>query len=545
VTATFDVTGVPRPEGPAPLAGTNGVPPAPAAAEDLSATSILQRIRLHHPSRLENRTLPRYQVLGELAHGAMAVVQEVFDEDLQRRLAMKVLQLPHDLLGPGLPQGDRKMVSRFLHEAQVISQLEHPGIVPIYDVGIDEKGRLYYTMPLIRGHDLRTIFDLVRAGDPDWSTTRALGVMLRVCEAMAFAHDRGVVHRDLKPANVMVGRFGEVYVLDWGLSCAVRSEESPLAIERCDDESTSVILARTAKDLLGPCDHADSTCQGDIVGSPPYMAPEQARGLHEIVGPRSDVYAVGAMLYHLLTGCMPYAHEGLSISPQAVLARSYKEAPRPIEKLAPDVSAELAAICHKAMSRDPRGRYADMQTLGRDLQAYLEHRVVRAYRTGALVELNKWCLRNKTIAITGTVALALLVGILAMALSAHRGDLSALVSGSGGEMIPAGTSSPGSLHWAPGPDRIGWAETGRELWGFADGAEPDTLEGLLDVVPEPDRSALREALSASLRSGSAFVVSHGVQLPDGSARSLETHGAPVLDEEGDSTFVLVVSVPRD
>jgi serine/threonine protein kinase len=132
------------------------------------------------------------------------------DEDLRRHLAMKVMLDEQE--------GAASRLSRFLEEAQVTGQLDHPGIVPVHELGIDARGRVFFTMKLVKGKTLEHVFEAVRHGDDGWSVTRALSVVLRVCEAMAFAHEKGVIHRDLKPANIMVGRFGETYVMDWGLA---------------------------------------------------------------------------------------------------------------------------------------------------------------------------------------------------------------------------------------------------------------------------------------------------------------------------------------
>jgi PAS domain-containing protein len=273
------------------------------------------------------------------------------------------------------------------------------------------------------------------------------------------------------------------------------------------------------------------------------MAPEQVRGLHELVGPRSDVYAVGAMLYHLLTGCMPYAHEGDSVSPQMVLARSYRGRPRALEKLAPDVSPELAAICHKAMSRDPLERYADMQDLGRDLQAYIENHVVRAYRTGALAELNKWCLRNKTIAITCTLAIALMVATLAISFASHGGDWRRLVSG-GRAPTPA-SEYLGSWEWDSSTDVVTWRGGGAQLWGTGAGAGPTTLEDLLARLERPDRRRLREALRDSLASGAPFAIAHALRTAAGELRRVETRGTVVTGADGRPDRVVVVCAMLD
>ena len=201
------------------------------------------------------------------------------------------------------------------------------------------------------------------------------------------------MHRDLKPANVMVGRFGETYVMDWGLA-KVRGRRGAA--------SSGADAAETA--LL--------TGHGTVIGTPAYMPPEQAAADAEAVGPRSDVYAVGAMLYELLAGRAPYLEAGEDIPSREVLHRVRSGPPPPVSASNPRIPAELVAICERAMARDPAGRYAGIEELGEDLRAYLELRVVRAYRTGPLAELAKWLRRNRGLAGGAAAAvLALAVGL--------------------------------------------------------------------------------------------------------------------------------------
>ncbi|MFN0009260.1 MAG: tetratricopeptide repeat protein [Planctomycetota bacterium] len=340
----------------------------------------------------------RYAYEEEIARGGMGAIHRVWDADLQRALAMKVLPAtdessPQD---PDLPRELRRL-GRFLEEAQITGRLDHPGVVPVHELGLDSHGRLYFTMKLVEGRTLREVFDLVRDGQDEWTRTRALGVLHRVCEAMAYAHHKGVLHRDLKPGNVMVGRFGEVYVMDWGLARVLGENGRPGASSGAIEETSSPL----------------ETLEGDVVGTPAYMSPEQAEGSLAQVGPCSDVYAVGAMLYHLLSGGTPYVRPGESVGGRAILERVRAGPPPPIEALAPDAPAELLAICRKAMARDLPARYGDMAALSADLAAYLEGRVVRAHETGTWAEARKWVQRNK--ALSGallTAAIALVVGLI-------------------------------------------------------------------------------------------------------------------------------------
>src|SRR5688572_10061971 len=160
----------------------------------------------------------RFRREGVLARGGMGVIHRAVDVELHRSLAVKELSVP-------ATASNAVAVSRFLEEARITAQLDHPGIVPVHEVGVSPEGHVYFAMKLVAGRDLRAIFDCVREGREGWNQTRAVGVLLKACEAMAYAHSKGVIHRDLKPGNVMVGSYGEVYVMDWGLARAMGREE--------------------------------------------------------------------------------------------------------------------------------------------------------------------------------------------------------------------------------------------------------------------------------------------------------------------------------
>jgi serine/threonine protein kinase/WD40 repeat protein len=356
----------------------------------------------------------RYEIRGEVGRGAMGAVLRVWDADLRRQLAVKVMLALDSERGSQTASQESsaaRRYARFLEEAQITGQLDHPGIVPVHEIGLDGDGRLYFTMKLVRGRELREVFELVRKGEDGWNLTRALNVLLRVCEAMAFAHEKGVVHRDLKPDNVMVGRFGEVYVMDWGLAKVLGSQDThDVRIRRADASQSLVRTER--RDRAQQADSPLATMDGDIVGTPCYMPPEQARGRLEDIGPHSDVYSVGAVLYELLGGQMPYCAPGDRPSPQAVLGALIQGPPLPLRKLTKDVPDELVAICEKAMARDIAARYPSMAGLTEDLRAYLEGRVVQAYESGAFAEFRKWIARNRAFA--ATLGAALLVGFASL-----------------------------------------------------------------------------------------------------------------------------------
>ncbi len=399
-------------------------------AERVTASEIVERLGARP------RLNQRYEVRNEVGRGAMGAVLRVWDADLRRQLAVKVMLAFEAEKGSRTASQESsaaRRYARFLEEAQITGQLDHPGIVPVHEIGLDAEGRLYFTMKLVRGRELREVFELVRKGEEGWNLTRALNVLLRVGEAMAFAHEKGVIHRDLKPDNVMVGRFGEVYVMDWGLAKVLGAKDThDMRLRRADGSHSLVRTER--QDMAQETDSPLATMDGDIVGTPCYMPPEQARGRLDDIGPHSDVYSVGAILYELLGGQMPYCAPGDRPSPQAVLGALIHSPPTPLRTLAKDLPDELVAICEKAMARDIAARYPSMLGLTEDLRAYLEGRVVSAYESGALAEFRKWIGRNRAFAVTVGAALAIgfasLFGMLETArrknqeLSAQKDQLS-------------------------------------------------------------------------------------------------------------------------
>jgi len=362
--------------------------------------------------RLEGQRPPseKHSLVSEIARGAMGIIQKVWDADLQRYLAKKVILSRKPAAVDRPSEVDPQLLGRFLEEAQISGQLEHPGIVPVHEVGVDAEGRVYFTMQLVKGRELAEIFELAEAEREGWSTTRALGVILKVCEATAYAHDKGVVHRDLKPANVMVGRFGEAYVMDWGLAHVLGNKGRA----RDSKSSTTMLTLDFAREQSEDAS-GDSmrTMDGDVIGTPTFMSPQQARGRIADLDARADIYSVGAILYRLLAGQVPYVPRGEERPGIDVLRDLLEGPPTPILELRPDVPRELVAICEKAMARGLKDRYRDMQGLADDLRAFLEGRVVQAFETGAVAELKKWVTRNKGLAAALLTVIFLAIGGLA------------------------------------------------------------------------------------------------------------------------------------
>ncbi len=287
----------------------------------------------------------RYQDLGLLGSGAMGEVRRVFDIVLQRTTALKTVH----------QAGHPEAVRRFVEEAQIAGQLDHPNIAPVYDLCIDPSAA-YFTMKLVGGRTLASVLhgDM---GSPFYaSVQKNLEVFLKVCDAMSFAHSLGVIHRDLKPENVMVGTHGQVYVMDWGVAVTLGNGS--------DEEANrgAVTLARPRRS--GSLQEA-----GTIVGTIAYMAPEQALGLADDVDVRTDVFGLGAILYEMLTGHPPF--DGAPMD--ELISRARRGAVVPPEVAAPgrDLPPELCRITARAMAPRRQDRYPDVAALKADVDEFL------------------------------------------------------------------------------------------------------------------------------------------------------------------------------
>jgi serine/threonine-protein kinase len=317
-------------------------------------------------SDVEARTSPeepsvapadRYETLKVLGEGGMGMVLRVRDTQLNRRVAMKVLK-------PRLLKSAAAL-GRFKEEAQIAAQLQHPGIIPVHDIGRRPDGSVYFTMKEVKGATYEDVIDDVQVALEDghqrtqdgWTFRRVIDLFYRVCETVAYAHHRGVVHRDLKPENIMVGAFGEVLVLDWGLA-KILAEEQTEAEE----------LVETDRSL----NNSIKTRMGSVAGTPSFMAPEQARGQIHKITPATDVYGLGGILYAILTGQTAYmastvrqlldmVSEGEPIVP----AHAIKEPPGPVPK-------ELSDIAMKALSFRAADRYAEAGAMAKEVAAWLD-----------------------------------------------------------------------------------------------------------------------------------------------------------------------------
>jgi serine/threonine protein kinase/formylglycine-generating enzyme required for sulfatase activity len=361
-------------------------------------------VDLLHRIRADIGAATRYTRGERIGSGGVGVVFKLWDANLRRNVAKKTIRV--DKLRPDSVERFR-WIARFLEEAQITAQLDHPGIVPVHDMGFEPDGQVYFTMRYVRGDTFADALDKARAGNDGWNRTRAVSTLLRVCETMAFAHGKDVIHRDLKPSNIMVGRYGETYVMDWGLARKLgKPDLRDLRIRPPQAHSTDVVT-----DARRPENAGLFTVDGHALGTPTYMSPEQARGEIDRLGKPTDIYALGAILYEILAGHPPYAEPGVRAPAETICRWVIDGPPAKLHTRAPDAPAELVAICERAMARDPDRRYPSVDGMADDLRAFLEHRVVKAYRTGPITELTKWVGRNRlAAAIAAALGLSLTLG---------------------------------------------------------------------------------------------------------------------------------------
>jgi serine/threonine protein kinase len=285
----------------------------------------------------------RYRALKFLGRGGMGTIWLVEDAVLNRKVALKVLTVD---------SGSEYLASRLMREAVVLARLEHPGIVPVHDAGTLADGAVFYCMKYVEGQTL----DEHIAGT---SLRERLQLLQRIAEPLAFAHAHGIVHRDLKPGNIMIGAFGEVLIMDWGLAKVMKATAGEVSNNNDGDDSTRSRVIQAGSATASSSVVSTATAHGAVLGTPGYMAPEQASGQVALIGERTDVYGLGAILGFML--------EESTAEP--------RESPAP---------KALRAICHKAMAQEISARYKSVREMASDIGCFLEGLPVNAYRENIL-----------------------------------------------------------------------------------------------------------------------------------------------------------------
>lgn len=331
------------------------------------------------------RSSTRFRVLRPHDEGGLGRVSVAMDEELHREVALK--EIKQEFLH------NAALRARFLLEAEITGSLEHPGVVPVYGLGHYADGRPYYAMRFIRGDSFREAIS--RYHKQNWNRRnsserwlhlrRLLSRFLDVCNAVHYAHRRGILHRDLKPGNIMLGEYGETLVVDWGLAKILGQGHSA-----ADDNNAVVSTLHPQSDNNGA-----ATRQGTLIGSPPYMSPEQARGDHDRLGVESDIYSLGATLYTLLTNAAPVSGS----SQEDIVAKVRAGQIQPPRQIKKETPRTLEAICCKAMALNPIDRYPNARSLADDVERFLADDPLSCYREGILERASRLIRRYRTSAI--------------------------------------------------------------------------------------------------------------------------------------------------
>ncbi len=346
----------------------------------------------------------KYKVITTINRGGMGLILQARDLRVRRTVAMKVMNSKH--------QFSRENALRFIDEAQLTGQLEHPNIVPVYELGLDEQGEMFYTMKFVRGTTLDDVLRGIRHGRTKtiekYPLSALLTIFQKVCDAVAFAHSKGVVHRDLKPENIMIGAFGEVLVMDWGLAKNITGARREARLET---GSEAAATNPKPDDLRG-----FETMHGLIVGTPPYISPEQARGELDKIDGRSDLYVLGEILYTILTLRPPFEGDDLHAVVQKILTSQithpskHNQPAKSSRRQKGDLAAEAFALAHcpgqrvpdglsavvmKALALEPAQRYQTVEDLQEDITACQGGFAPKAERAGLAKHIVLWAGRHK------------------------------------------------------------------------------------------------------------------------------------------------------
>jgi serine/threonine protein kinase len=366
--------------------------------DDLEVTVVTPRA-VQQPVSVSGQLVAAHQgeytLVKEIARGGMGQIYFGEDPQLERQVAVKVSSVSYGGEDP-----------RFSKEAEVLALLAHPNIVPIYTTGVDAQSRPFYSMKLVKGRTLQAVLNALKDGNTEatkeYTQAALLTIFRKVCDAMAFAHAKGILHRDLKPENIMVGEYGEVLVMDWGLAKILGERDGPGAVKAAATDTGDYGM----------------TMEGEVMGTPQYMSPEQAEGMVGELDTRSDVYSLGGILYAILTLRPPIGGLTLAevlgnvksgvLSPMGTATRMAKGIGGRPEPMTVAVPAALQAVTLKAMARDRDKRYASVELFAEDIESYQNGFATSAESAGLLRRTRLWVARNRAIAASAAVLLVFL-----------------------------------------------------------------------------------------------------------------------------------------
>ncbi len=443
----------------------------------------------------------RYEIRREVGRGGQSVVYAAFDKSLNREVALKVPRVGVD--GQLHPDAE----ARFLREARITARLEHPNIIAVHEIGRSDDGQLFCTQRLVRGDEHGRVGTLGKAMSGLTSLPERLALLprlLAVCDAISYAHEQGVVHRDLKPDNVVLGRLGETVVLDWGIARVLSESEAPPGRVQ--------------------------TLEGQAIGTPLYMSPEQAQGRRELINKSSDVWSIGVMLYELLAGTPPH----LAPSLVEVMDKVRTSPVPPLQQRSPGVPRALAALVMRALERDQARRYPDAKALADDLRAFLDGRTVGAHDYSAVELVRLFVSRNRTAAIIGVVSVVLLVAAvfaLSRAVNESRASLASAY-------VQKARQAEAMLRWE---EASAWYAAAREL-----AATEEATVGLRSAWPRANQQTIElvghqgSVISLASSADGHTLFSGGA---DGTVRiwDLATHAAPRVLQGSASVNALALS----
>jgi serine/threonine-protein kinase len=439
----------------------------------------------------------RYRVLRLYAEGGLGKVSVAHDEELHCEVALKEIKDQH------ADRPDSR--ARFVLEATVTGGLEHPGIVPVYGLGTYGDGRPFYAMRFVKGDSLKEAIDhfhaqrqpVPRLGFEGVAFRGLLGRFVDVCNAVAYAHSRRVLHRDLKPGNILLGKYGETLLVDWGLAKPLGAAEP----SRADEPPLQPVLSSGSGQPL----------PGAVVGTPAYMAPEQAAGRWDVVGGASDVYGLGAVLYTLLTGRAPVTE---TLLPDVLRKVERGDIPPP-RKVQPVVPPTLEAVCRKAMALRPEDRYASALALAADIEHWLADEPVSAYREPLSARARRWMRRHRLL-VTGAATVSGMAMVLLAVTAAQSERARRAVAAECDRAVDARNQTRESLDAMISEDALGWLERQKELLP----PQREFLERVLgyyrQFAAEPGEDDLGRArlARANVRVG---VLQHRLGRPDAAA----------------------------